>query len=299
MASEQISIGPVILIPGKKGAKFPFCNSVYIEAAGLIFDPSSNKPVLEALYREGKIKTVCLSHWHEDHFRYFYLLDSCQYWVSEIDSTPLRSSQEFIKWYGFEGPGAEGLQETLAAQMKSEIHFKPRNPDRLLANGEVIDLGSVTMEVIATPGHSPGHLSFFFREPSILFLGDYNLDPFGPWTGDPYSDIDQCIESINCLRQVPAEILITGHRPQPITSGIEKRWDKYLKTISAREEKILDFLHEPRTLDDIIDQWIILEQAKEPVVYFRIAEKAHIVKHLKRLTRMGNITFADNRYHRS
>lgn len=297
MAPEQIQIGPITLIPGRNDAKFPFCNSLYIEAAGLLFDPSSNRTVLEKLHSEKKIRTVCLSHWHEDHIRYFYLLEGCDYWISEADSIPLRSSQTFVDWYGLDKPGTGEIRKSIEAKLESEIHFKPRIPDRILTDGEFIDLGSVTMEVIGSPGHSPGHLSFFFPEPAVLFLGDYNLDLFGPWTGDPYADIDQCIESINRLRQVPAEVLITGHCTEPITANAEELWERYIKTISAREEKILGFLNQPRSLDDIIDQWIILERPKEPVAYFRLAEKAHIEKHLQRMIRQGAIRFVDTRYH--
>jgi hydroxyacylglutathione hydrolase len=297
MTEAQINMGPVSLIPGQKGSKFPYCNSLYIEAAGLIIDPSSNRQLLETLHREQKIHTVCLTHWHEDHIRFLHLLGDCKFWMSETDSIPLSNHQDFIKWYGFEGPGFKELRRTLEARMVSEIHFKPRIPDKLLSDGDIIDLGSVTMEVIATPGHSPGHLSFFFPEPSILFLGDYSLDPFGPWTGDPFSDIDQCIASINRLRQVPADILIAGHRPQPITSGADKRWERYLRTITVREEEILAFLSDPRTLDEIIDQWIILKIPKKPIAYFRLGEKAHIEKHLARLIRQGAVRFEEEHYH--
>jgi len=92
-----------------------------------------------------------------------------------------------------------------------------------------------------------------------MFLRDYNLDEFGPWTGDPNSDIDQCIDTIHRLSKVTAEILITGHQVKPIKKGAERLWKRYLKTIVQRERKILKYLTEPRKLDEIIDQWIILE----------------------------------------
>jgi glyoxylase-like metal-dependent hydrolase (beta-lactamase superfamily II) len=41
-----------------------------------------------------------------------------------------------------------------------------------LREGEVVDLGECTCEVISTPGHTRDHLSFFLREPGILFPGE-------------------------------------------------------------------------------------------------------------------------------
>ncbi len=70
------------------------------------------------------------------------------------------------------------------------FNFKPHEISRFLKDGEILDLGSVTVEVLHCPGHSPGSLSFYFREPQVLFLGDTDLTPFGPWYGDIYSDID-------------------------------------------------------------------------------------------------------------
>ncbi|MBU2511906.1 MBL fold metallo-hydrolase [bacterium] len=297
MTSTLTTYGSVQLITGKKHSKFPYCNSIFIEEAGLIIDPSCNGNILKELHRSGKIKNVCLTHWHEDHFRYLHLLDNCDLWVSEKDAVPLGCIEKFMEWYGIDGTEGKDLNKIIRHKMESEIHFKARVPDKLLQDGDILELGSVSIEVIASPGHSPGHLSFFFREPKILFLGDYNLDSFGPWTGDPYSDIDQCIQTIHRLRQVPAEILITGHRPTPITDDPSDYWDRYLGAIAKREKKILKFLSKPRSINTIIDQWIVLGKAKEPIEYFRFGEKAHIKKHLRRLLKQGQIAYQGGYYH--
>mgnify|MGYP002508219585 CR=1 FL=1 len=45
-------------------------------------------------------------------------------------------------------------------------------PARLLEDGDIIDLGGRQVEVLHTPGHSPGHMCFFERERGYLFTGD-------------------------------------------------------------------------------------------------------------------------------
>ena len=45
-------------------------------------------------------------------------------------------------------------------------------PTRVLRDGDVIDLGGRRLEVLHTPGHSPGHMCFFERERGYLFAGD-------------------------------------------------------------------------------------------------------------------------------
>lgn len=45
-------------------------------------------------------------------------------------------------------------------------------PERELADGELITAAGLTMEVIPVPGHSPGGVAFYFKEQSALFTGD-------------------------------------------------------------------------------------------------------------------------------
>ncbi|MFW5955494.1 MAG: MBL fold metallo-hydrolase [Rhodothermales bacterium] len=48
----------------------------------------------------------------------------------------------------------------------------PPVPDRLLIEGDVIEVGSARLRVLHTPGHSPGSVSFFEEEQRLLFSGD-------------------------------------------------------------------------------------------------------------------------------
>jgi hydroxyacylglutathione hydrolase len=45
-------------------------------------------------------------------------------------------------------------------------------PDRLLKGGDSLKFGNTEFEVLFTPGHSPGHISFFHRASKSLFSGD-------------------------------------------------------------------------------------------------------------------------------
>ena len=98
-------------------------------------------------------------------------------------------------------------KQTLRAFWKQEMlnnfNYRPKQNACFIQDEETIDLGSLSVQVIATPGHTPGHLSFFFPEEKILFLGDYDLTSFGPWYGDVYSSIEQTIKSIHTLKPFP------------------------------------------------------------------------------------------------
>ncbi|MGD2154059.1 MAG: MBL fold metallo-hydrolase [Gemmatimonadales bacterium] len=49
----------------------------------------------------------------------------------------------------------------------------PLEPTRLLEDGDIIDLGGRTLEVIETPGHSPAHICLLDRANRLLWTGDH------------------------------------------------------------------------------------------------------------------------------
>ena len=152
------------------------------------------------------------------------------------------------------------------------------------------------MEVIAAPGHTPGNLAFYFKEPGVLFLGDYDLTPFGPWYGDVDSSIEETMESIDRLRRIPAKVWIPGHGQSIFEENPGPLWDAYVNVILQREEKLLDLLSRPRDRQEIIEAWIVYGKPKEPRYFFDFAEWAIMGKHLERLIRQGRVAHDEGKY---
>lgn len=50
--------------------------------------------------------------------------------------------------------------------------FFQGDPTRVLKDNDIIDIGGRHIEILHTPGHSPGHMSFWEKERSYLFTGD-------------------------------------------------------------------------------------------------------------------------------
>lgn len=81
---------------------------------------------------------------------------------------------------------------------------------RLLAEGDVIDLGDRTFEVLHLPGHSPGSIALWEATSGILFSGDTVYD--GPLIDDFYhSDVTDYVASMERLRRMPARMVHAGH----------------------------------------------------------------------------------------
>ena len=47
-----------------------------------------------------------------------------------------------------------------------------RGPDGFVAEGDAITVGAMTFDVLFTPGHSPGHVSYVLRGEDAVFSGD-------------------------------------------------------------------------------------------------------------------------------
>lgn len=212
------------------------------------------------------------------------------------DAPPLESLETFINWYGIEKESETQLFEKWSSILQEVFHFKPRKVQRFLNDREIIDFGSLTVEIIHVPGHSPGHLAFFFSEQKTLFLGDNDLTAFGPWYGDLYSDIDQIITSIKRLRKIPAETWLASHENGVFEKLDDQVWDNYLAMIDQREQKLLDYLDEPRTLDEIARAWIVYGKPIKPIEEFQFIEKLSMKKHAERLIQKGIVALEKGKY---
>jgi metallo-beta-lactamase class B len=115
----------------------------------------------------------------------------------------------------------KGTRVTAYFLAKGVTQF-PRCPvDRRLADGEELQLGNKVLEVIHTPGHTPGSACFLLRldGKNILFSGDTVLyDGRLGWQGNPYADNRQYLWSLEKLNaftlnsaKVRWDMLLPGH----------------------------------------------------------------------------------------
>lgn len=289
---EEKVFGPVRFIPGINRGKYPYCHSIYIESAKILIDPASDRERLKRLRDEEGVEQVWLSHWHEDHFMDLDLFDDLPLGIHPLDAPPLADVDTFLNAYDIQEQAFRNSWRDIVTDM---FHFRPRQPQISLEAG-TRKLGSLTMEIIHTPGHTPGHLCFFFPESGVLFLGDYDLTPFGPWYGDRESSIPDTIASVRKLETVPARIWLTCHETGVFETQPGHLWSDYLKVIDKREKKLLAFLNQPRSQEDIINAWTVYLKAREPQDFYRFAEWAIMRKHLEGLINAGRVVFEANRY---
>lgn len=95
-------------------------------------------------------------------------------------------------------------------------------PTRLLGDGDTVDLGGRRLEVLHTPGHSPGHLCFFERDRGYLFTGDlvYKDVLFAYY---PSTDPEAYLMSLEKLAALPAKRMFPAHHSLDIQPEIVVR----------------------------------------------------------------------------
>lgn len=93
----------------------------------------------------------------------------------------------------------------------------PEDRLRALADGDEIDLGDRTLEVIETPGHAPHHHSLFLPEDAALFPADAaglyveSTGEVKPTTPPPDFDFEQNLEDLARLRSLDPAVILYSH----------------------------------------------------------------------------------------
>jgi glyoxylase-like metal-dependent hydrolase (beta-lactamase superfamily II) len=293
----ETRFGNLVFIPGMRGGKYPFCNSLYIDdKKRTIIDPASDESFLRKLAGEKKVDIIINSHYHEDHIAFNYLFPEAELYVHKAISACFKSYNSFLDHCGLLDSKYRAEWDDL---FLNRFHFEERTPSLEFEDGDILIFGDTKLRVIHTPGHTAGHCSFYFPDQRILFMADLDLSGFGPWYGDRVSDIDETIQSMRRLLEIPADIYITSHEAGIIRGDVTGLVETYLNVITRREKRILEFLERPRTLNEIVDHWIIFKRELQPRYFFEFAERGMIIKHLERLIRNGKIRAEEGRFYLS
>ena len=284
MISFDFVRGPVKLA---KGDGYPFCHSVLIEdRIKAVIDASCDRDKLLAIQDAGPVDYLINSHAHEDHLVFNYLFPGAIFHVHPFDAPHFENLESLIESYG-EMPA--GDREKWRIFLREECHYVPRRVDRFLKDGDVIHLGKVEMEVVHTPGHTKGHCAFYFIRERIMFTADLDLIKAGPYYGDPGSEIEETIQSLERLKTFDVETYLTAHG-KGIHDGNPAHIDRYLEIIYLREERLMDLLRKgPKTLDQIAQEGIIYggRSISTGPWDLLLSERNMMEKHLIRLIRRG------------
>jgi len=181
--------------------------------------PRSEKKILAYLATLGKaaddVKRILLTHSDVDHVGALAALvraSGARTYASQIESSAIATGKSSRQSYssGF------SLRRFLFAILSPFFRAEPFQVDEILEDGQTLPaLGG--LRVVATPGHTPGHFSFYAPAAGVLFCGDsmvvsdkkvlYGSRPEVTW------DREQARESVRMQAELGASIVCSGHGP--------------------------------------------------------------------------------------
>ena len=181
----------------------------------LLIDPgAANEVAHGSLLRavehlQAEVSAVYLSHEHADHS------GLVARWLGESPLVrsaaafgPSRVSERFTA----AGFAADEVILYAGLQLRACPAEVPELPSLLVGDGDQLTLAGLEMQVVATPGHTDGHLCLYLPKSKLLFSGDHVLFELPPAlfseTGDPVANY---FESLRRVAALDVETVLPGH----------------------------------------------------------------------------------------
>jgi len=235
------------------------------EKGNLLIDTGWNTPeafnaVKDSLKIDGfelrDITQIAITHFHPDHYGLagkLKQLTNATLAMSEIEaplldgrySNPENLLKELSAFLRVNGVTDSMLSKFSEASMPFRQFVVTAKPDILLKDGDTISMPPFELQVLLTPGHSPGHLCFYEPNRKMLFSGDMLLPEistnisYHPQSSDnPLGDF---INSLKMLQEIDINFAFPAHGP--VFSGTKPRIEALLYHHKNREREIIQVAH--------------------------------------------------------
>lgn len=200
----------------------PFMANCYVVAAeqgdrAMVIDPGGDsETILQTLDKLSlKAELIVITHAHVDH------VAAAQAVKDATGATLVMHEAEG------QSRAMEAISRMLGPLLGAGLDKGPA-PDRLLKDGDTLQVNALSFQVLHTPGHSPGGISIAGQ--GVVFTGD-TLFNFGigrtDFPGCSYEDLIRSIREK--LFTLPDSTKVyPGHGPAT-TIGVEKQWNPFLR----------------------------------------------------------------------
>jgi glyoxylase-like metal-dependent hydrolase (beta-lactamase superfamily II) len=284
----------IYYLAGENNSRFPYCACLYIEGKDkrVLIDAGMGSNNMAPVKKLG-IDLLILTHCHIDHRLSRTEIADVPVWCHEKEEIFLQDRDHFFAATGLKRSGLDLVEffDLAHGMFGIEIDYR-------LADGERIELGGITLETIHTPGHTPGHMAFFIPEHDLLFSGDIDLTAFGPFYGHDFADIGDFLSSIERLKQLNANMVISGHAG-PFNGNLAARFEEYKQVIFHRDRLLLEKLAQPKSVENLRGSNLFYKTYRDFPELIRWFELVHIEKHLSRLVGLGKVRFENDMWVRA
>lgn len=209
------------------------------DADGLTLIDASIPPSASAILKQiaslgrrpGDLKRVLITHAHPDHIGALPAIKQAtgaQVIASSVERPVIEGKMPVPR------VPREQLSGLLKYMRPPETTPKPTPVDREVNGGEVLAEVMGGLHVVSTPGHAPGHVSFWQPDKRLLFCGDVIFN--APSLRLPFSiltvDMKTNIQSVGRLAELDASTICFGHG-QPMTQNTAQRIREFARKVGA------------------------------------------------------------------
>jgi hydroxyacylglutathione hydrolase len=180
----------------------------------LVVDPGEEaERILAAAGELGEVEAILLTHCHFDHIGAVAPVAAATgapVYCPKLEVPLLADIMRFVPWEGF-GP------------------YESYDADETVAGGEVLELAGLELDVIFTPGHSPGHVTYSVRGEDAIFSGDVLFQGSIGRVDLPGGDGPTLVQSIGTLLDThPDETVVHPGHMGITTLGAERASNPFL-----------------------------------------------------------------------
>jgi glyoxylase-like metal-dependent hydrolase (beta-lactamase superfamily II) len=182
----------------------------------LLIDPGDEPERIErAIEQLGvTIEAILVTHCHFDHTGAVAPMarsTGAPVYCPKLEVPVLADIMRYVPWPGF-GP------------------YESYDADEVVEGGERLQLAGLDVDVIFTPGHSPGHVSYSIADEQALFSGDVLFQGSIGRTDLPGGDMATLMRSIGeLLERLPEETRVLPGHMNHTTLGTERRTNPFLQ----------------------------------------------------------------------
>ena len=182
----------------------------------LVIDPGEyNQKLVDTIEKENvNIKLIVLTHGHFDHILGVYDLQKqtgASVAIHGRDAVCLRDEKESLM--NEIGPGIQ----------------KPCVADRILADGDTVNVGEIELKVMYTPGHTKGSICLICEDERVIFSGDTLFCRTYGRTDLPGGNYDEMMLSLHRLNNLLGDYVIYPGHGISTTLDKERVWNRRLR----------------------------------------------------------------------
>lgn len=224
---EQVHSSPDVykITAWEEGERLPISNSYLIKGQkrSLLIDTCVSAPDLmkKALVELGaglSRVSIFLTHMDCDHAGNLKELSAFVRKVyvgrEEVEATACRDYEETKSMYRANGFSLEEADRHIGMYRAASLNLDVDCPYEFVQDGDVIDLEGLRFRVIATFGHTAGHLSLYESSSGLLFGGDallYGMTPSVGFNRYNRGMMSEALDSLARLSDLRVDVLMPGH----------------------------------------------------------------------------------------